>query len=160
VGLDEPKGKFYGGQVAAPVFKEIAEETLPMLGVFPHQKFALPLPKKQHSRHELPAEMEQQPKLAKKLHMLSLGEAVKQLHEKELIPQVTGSGLVAQTTIRPNGKIRLHLQDPPPAKPAPTDPKKKKSLTLLKNRLKNNADHPPMVPGIEPGHLWKEWFNT
>lgn len=32
--LDEPKGVFYGGQVAAPVFREIAAQTLPYLGVY------------------------------------------------------------------------------------------------------------------------------
>jgi cell division protein FtsI (penicillin-binding protein 3) len=33
--LDEPVGSYYGGAVAAPVFKEIAEQTLPYLGVAP-----------------------------------------------------------------------------------------------------------------------------
>lgn len=32
--LDEPRGVFYGGQVAAPVFREIAAQTLPYLGVY------------------------------------------------------------------------------------------------------------------------------
>jgi cell division protein FtsI (penicillin-binding protein 3) len=35
VGIDEPSTQTYGGQVAAPVFREIAEETLPMLNVPP-----------------------------------------------------------------------------------------------------------------------------
>ena len=33
--IDEPKGNYYGGQVAAPVFKKIAEKTLHYLGVLP-----------------------------------------------------------------------------------------------------------------------------
>jgi cell division protein FtsI (penicillin-binding protein 3) len=34
--VDEPKGaKFYGGDVAAPVFREIAEQALPLLGIPP-----------------------------------------------------------------------------------------------------------------------------
>jgi len=33
--IDEPKGSEYGGTVAAPVFKEIAESTLRYLGVAP-----------------------------------------------------------------------------------------------------------------------------
>jgi len=33
VGLDEPKGEYYGGQVAAPVFKSIVEQTLRYLKV-------------------------------------------------------------------------------------------------------------------------------
>ena len=33
--IDEPKGKYYGGVVAAPVFKKIAEQTLSYLNVPP-----------------------------------------------------------------------------------------------------------------------------
>ena len=33
--IDEPRGQYYGGQVAAPVFKEIAEKTLSYLSIFP-----------------------------------------------------------------------------------------------------------------------------
>ncbi|MBI3755408.1 MAG: penicillin-binding protein, partial [Deltaproteobacteria bacterium] len=35
VAVDEPSGEFYGGAIAAPVFKEIASQTLSYLGVFP-----------------------------------------------------------------------------------------------------------------------------
>lgn len=35
--LDEPKGSYYGGTVAAPVFKEIASEALPYLSIPPNQ---------------------------------------------------------------------------------------------------------------------------
>jgi len=41
VGLDEPHPEIYGGIVAAPVFREIAEQVLPMLNVPP----LVPLPK-------------------------------------------------------------------------------------------------------------------
>ncbi|MBI4367234.1 MAG: serine hydrolase [Deltaproteobacteria bacterium] len=40
VGIDEPKGGHFGGAVAAPVFKEIVEASLPYLGV-PSQNGAL-----------------------------------------------------------------------------------------------------------------------
>ncbi|MBI5048981.1 MAG: PASTA domain-containing protein, partial [Deltaproteobacteria bacterium] len=33
--VDEPSGEFYGGAIAAPVFKEIATQSLAYLGVFP-----------------------------------------------------------------------------------------------------------------------------
>jgi cell division protein FtsI (penicillin-binding protein 3) len=33
--IDEPKGKYYGGIVAAPVFKQIAQQTLNYLNVPP-----------------------------------------------------------------------------------------------------------------------------
>ena len=37
VGIDEPKGYYYGGQVAAPVFRRVVDETLHYIGV-PAQK--------------------------------------------------------------------------------------------------------------------------
>lgn len=44
--VDEPKGKFYGGTVAAPAFRSIVEKSLNVLGIFPdklpdHQMFYL-----------------------------------------------------------------------------------------------------------------------
>jgi cell division protein FtsI (penicillin-binding protein 3) len=36
--IDEPREKFYGGTVAAPVFKRIAQETLNYLGIPPREK--------------------------------------------------------------------------------------------------------------------------
>lgn len=41
VSLDEPKGEYHGGTVAAPVFKAIASESLPLLGVYPDGKNAM-----------------------------------------------------------------------------------------------------------------------
>lgn len=42
--VDEPKGAIYGGVVAAPIFKEIAAQSLRVLGYFPQKE--LPLDKK------------------------------------------------------------------------------------------------------------------
>jgi cell division protein FtsI (penicillin-binding protein 3) len=36
--MDEPQGNIYGGQVAAPVFREIARDALGILGVYPEDK--------------------------------------------------------------------------------------------------------------------------
>ena len=33
--IDEPAGAYHGGDVAAPVFREVAEQILPILGVMP-----------------------------------------------------------------------------------------------------------------------------
>ena len=44
VGIDEPKGRFYGGQVAAPVFQEIAQEVLPLFSIFPEKRVDPVLP--------------------------------------------------------------------------------------------------------------------
>jgi cell division protein FtsI (penicillin-binding protein 3) len=36
--MDEPQGNIYGGQVSAPVFREIARDALGILGVYPDEK--------------------------------------------------------------------------------------------------------------------------
>ena len=36
--VDEPKGAIYGGVVAAPIFREIAAQSLRFLGVYPQEK--------------------------------------------------------------------------------------------------------------------------
>ena len=40
--IDEPGGAYHGGDVAAPVFRDIAEQILPDLGVVPDTSFKLP----------------------------------------------------------------------------------------------------------------------
>jgi cell division protein FtsI (penicillin-binding protein 3) len=42
--IDEPVGAYHGGDVAAPVFKEIAENVLPYLSVAPDSKLKTPAP--------------------------------------------------------------------------------------------------------------------
>lgn len=37
--VDEPQGNVYGGQVAAPVFREIVRDSLGILGVYPEEQF-------------------------------------------------------------------------------------------------------------------------
>jgi cell division protein FtsI (penicillin-binding protein 3) len=37
--MDEPQGNIYGGQVAAPTFREIARDALGILGVYPGERF-------------------------------------------------------------------------------------------------------------------------
>jgi membrane peptidoglycan carboxypeptidase len=41
VTIDEPRGQYYGGEVAAPVFRNIAEKTLRYLAVSPDQELTL-----------------------------------------------------------------------------------------------------------------------
>ncbi len=40
--IDEPSGAYHGGDVAAPIFREIAEQILPDLGVMPDTDFKAP----------------------------------------------------------------------------------------------------------------------
>lgn len=43
IAIDEPEGLFYGGQVAAPLFREIARQVMPYLGVLPDYQDSKPL---------------------------------------------------------------------------------------------------------------------
>ena len=40
--VDEPKGAIYGGVVAAPIFREIADQSLRFLGYYPSRKLPAP----------------------------------------------------------------------------------------------------------------------
>ena len=40
--IDEPRGSYHGGDVAAPVFRQIAEQILPEMGVIPDTDFKNP----------------------------------------------------------------------------------------------------------------------
>jgi cell division protein FtsI/penicillin-binding protein 2 len=44
--VNEPKGCFFGGEVAAPAFRRIAQKVLPYLGIYPNLKFNSSKPKK------------------------------------------------------------------------------------------------------------------
>jgi cell division protein FtsI (penicillin-binding protein 3) len=46
--VDEPAGSYYGGTVAAPVFREIAESVLPYLDVAPDTEFKTPADEEQN----------------------------------------------------------------------------------------------------------------
>ena len=43
IAIDEPEGLFYGGQVAAPLFREITRQVMPYLGVLPDYQDSKPL---------------------------------------------------------------------------------------------------------------------
>ena len=56
VAIDEPEGLFYGGQVAAPLFREITRQVMPYLGVLPDYKDSRPLDTKTAQvRHKMPS---------------------------------------------------------------------------------------------------------
>src|SRR5258706_9387775 len=60
--IDEPAGAYHGGDVAAPVFREIAEQILPEMGVIPDADFKSP------ETPELMARVEQTPAQISELH--------------------------------------------------------------------------------------------
>ncbi|OSM07066.1 putative peptidoglycan glycosyltransferase [Magnetofaba australis IT-1] len=102
--IDEPQGRtYYGGQVAAPVFKEIAQEILPLLAVLPEQPKKLPpLPaisgyvfnpsrdiEEEKKGDDAPADND-----AGALTDASLAQALEALEAKGIMPRVEGSGRV------------------------------------------------------------------
>lgn len=73
--IDEPAGAYHGGDVAAPVFRQIAEQILPDMGVTPDTDFKTP--------RELIAEQERKP-------ATDLATTERVQTEDESFPQVAG----------------------------------------------------------------------
>jgi len=107
--IDEPQGDKYGGQVAAPAFKEIAEGALPQLGVPPRHREPLELaaaptqadPAPDVAEDDEPAEtLVAGADQAKVPNLVGLGarDALKMLAQAELLPAIQGSGLAVSQT--------------------------------------------------------------
>lgn len=128
VGIDEPESKqYYGGLAAAPVFREIAEEVLPLLSVLPSTPTALQLPPIRDNNKPVatpapseppaptgkkpttPLPPEEPPPPSPLLH-LSLAEALQQLKAKGITPLVEGMGRVAREETTKEGELRLILE--------------------------------------------------
>lgn len=135
VSVDEPQGVFYGGLVAAPIFREIGQEILPILSIFPENRTDPELPAiqeaatsdkkgtdiapkpspkenpkadktgKKGEKNEEPKEEEPSPLLN-----LSLADALEQLKKEDIIPLVEGHGRVLRVEKSADGTPRLFLQ--------------------------------------------------
>ncbi|MBF0215353.1 MAG: hypothetical protein HQM00_17645, partial [Magnetococcales bacterium] len=122
VGIDEPDSKlYYGGLAAAPVFREIAEEILPLLAVLPSTPVEVKLPP---VREELktptqpdqasgkppaPTTTDESPsELGYK--NLSLADAMEKARKQNLVPTIQGSGRVVQESLDEGGALRLVLE--------------------------------------------------
>ncbi|NNE19771.1 MAG: transpeptidase family protein [Myxococcales bacterium] len=110
--IDEPVIAHYGGTVAGPVFRRIAEVTLRHMGVAPEGRPAvLAQKKKQIVVAEVEPESEEEPvekgqSAVPDVRALPLRQAVITLHAGSLVAEVTGSGVVVD-------------QDPAPGKAVP-----------------------------------------
>ncbi len=112
--IDEPVIAHYGGTVAGPVFRRIAEATLRHLGIAPEGRQAVLAKKK---RQEIaapetePATKEEVVESGESsvpdLRSLPLRQAVIALHEQSLVPEVQGSGIVVAQDPAP-GKAISH----------------------------------------------------
>jgi cell division protein FtsI (penicillin-binding protein 3) len=79
--IDEPAGAYHGGDVAAPVFREVAEQILPILGVEPDIETK--------SAPDLIAQVDQDPERAEKLREEQTREAAER---KATLPTVDSNG--------------------------------------------------------------------
>jgi cell division protein FtsI (penicillin-binding protein 3) len=123
--IDEPRGEIYGGEVAAPVFKEVVEHALRALGV-PPDAAAVRAPEPAAAPEEAP-----RPSVEAALRSARSGEAgvavplllglparsgLKVLEAVGLLGETSGSGLVsaqspaAGVVVERGSRVRLRLQ--------------------------------------------------
>ncbi|MBF0340658.1 MAG: penicillin-binding protein 2 [Magnetococcales bacterium] len=132
VGIDEPDSKlYYGGLAAAPVFREIAEEILPLLAVLPTTpaELKLPPPRDEAKSPPMPMPLPELPgtKVATSpaqapvpaadptsepvsYKNLSMADALDKSRARGVVPKITGSGKVVQESIGEEGELRLVLE--------------------------------------------------
>jgi cell division protein FtsI (penicillin-binding protein 3) len=79
--VDEPGGAYHGGDVAAPIFREVAEQVLPILGVMPDIETK--------SAPDLVAQVEQDPERAAKMRE---EQARAEQERKATMPTVDSNG--------------------------------------------------------------------
>jgi cell division protein FtsI (penicillin-binding protein 3) len=123
--VDEPKGEIYGGEVAAPAFREIAEYAMKMLGVPPSGAAlaAAEPPPADDEADEGPPPVEEtdRPAAAGSVAVPALAglparAAVRALEELELAPDFAGSGRVVRQSPPPGRvvargtRVRMTLQ--------------------------------------------------
>ena len=106
VGVDEPQGIYYGGLVAAPIFREIAQGILPLLSIFPSKENKLQLPE----MIEKPLEATQIAPFEESLLGFSLDKALRELAKKSIVPEIYGSGQVKRYEKVKDGPSRLFLE--------------------------------------------------
>ncbi len=123
--IDEPVIAHYGGTVAGPVFRRIAEATLRHVGIAPDRAGASVArltpkadPEPSAAQEAPPAKADVRTEVGRSgvpdLEGLPLRTAVVALHSESLVPSVEGSGLVrrqdpAPGTVVPHGSI-VHIE--------------------------------------------------
>ena len=112
--IDEPVIAHYGGTVAGPVFRRIAEVTLRHMGIAPQGRQAVLAKKKEQQIAPVEAEPAPEEETIEKgesavpdVRSLPLRQAVIALHAESLVAEVEGSGLVVVQNPAP-GKAVAH----------------------------------------------------
>jgi len=112
--IDEPVIAHYGGTVAGPVFRRIAEVTLRHMGIASEGRQAILAKKKEQQIVVADAEPAPEEEAVEKgesavpnVQSLPLRQAVIALHAESLVPEVKGSGVVVEQDPAP-GKAVSH----------------------------------------------------
>jgi cell division protein FtsI (penicillin-binding protein 3) len=123
--IDEPKGTPYGGVVAAPVFRKIAEETLRSLGIPPrkviaHVRESTQRPERpERPKSPLVSPGEHSRGLMPNLSGLSMRAALMSLGKSSLDIRISGRGILQEQSPRPGARLEedtvCHLTFAPPA---------------------------------------------
>jgi cell division protein FtsI (penicillin-binding protein 3) len=124
--VDEPKGEIYGGEVAAPAFREVAEYAMKMLGVPPTAGAVAaapeaPPPPEEEPEGPPPVEQATRPPPPGSVAVPSLAglparAAVRTLEAVDLSPDLDGSGRVVRQSPPPGRvvargtRVRMTLQ--------------------------------------------------
>ncbi|MDH3624577.1 MAG: transpeptidase family protein [Myxococcales bacterium] len=109
--IDEPIIAHYGGTVAGPVFRRIAEVTLRHMGVAPDRGRAVLAEMKEKPEAEPAAKaaptgaIEDGQSSVPDVRRLPLRRAVLTLHAESLVPEVSGSGLVVRQDPLPGSVV-------------------------------------------------------
>ena len=111
--IDEPVIAHYGGTVAGPVFRRVAEVTLRHMGIAPDRgravlaKLKAVEPKPPTAPAEPNGTVERGHSAVPDVRDFPLRRAVVALHDESLVPEVRGSGLVVRQEPKP-GTVLLH----------------------------------------------------
>ncbi|MBW2121703.1 MAG: transpeptidase family protein, partial [Deltaproteobacteria bacterium] len=125
--IDEPKGTPYGGGVAAPVFKAIAQQTLQYLNVPPSRGTLVARKEKRRKHPARPTKRKTQPQVVRggseglmpDLSGLTLRAALRGLVERNLDIRVSGEGVLFEQNPRPGARLKeggtCYLKFAPPS---------------------------------------------
>lgn len=127
--IDEPDGDYYGGQVAAPVFKKVAEKTLYCLGVLPTKAVARgrPIPSRALTKNKGPQNLKvkegsgtiQSGRFVMPDFVgMSIRQTLRLMHGSKIDVRIIGSGKAVEQSLKPGslvnagGKCWIRFQQP------------------------------------------------
>ena len=117
--IDEPKGLFYGGDVAAPMFKKVAEETLHYMGILPTKIVAQDNPtpsdvlsklKKSDGLKKDVDIKEEETVKSEKFVMpnftgMSIRQILRMIHDSKIDIRIIGSGRAVEQSLKPGSIV-------------------------------------------------------